>query len=107
VSLRFDLGAPKKVQYIGINQREDSTTYPAANSARIKDYRVHVSADGTNWGSPIKTGTLANHGGVQFIDLPATTARHVRVEKTSSHGVARLRVDEAWIGSAYASTTGK
>ncbi|EMD24310.1 discoidin domain-containing protein [Amycolatopsis azurea] len=101
VSLRFDLGTPKRIQYVGINQREDSTTYPATNSARIKNYRVYVSADGKNWGSPVKTGSLPNHRGVQFIDLPMTTARHVRVEKVDGQGVDRLRVDEAWIGSAY------
>ncbi|MFG2001950.1 discoidin domain-containing protein [Spirillospora sp. NPDC048911] len=102
VSLRFDLGSAKRVRYVGINQREDSTTYPASGSARIRDYRVYVSDNGSDWGSPIKTGTLPNHRGVQFIDLPAdTTARHVRVEKVNSHGVARLRVDEAWIGTAY------
>ncbi len=106
VSLRFDLGAPRKIQYVGINQREDSTTYPSSGSARIKNYRVYVSNDGTNWGSPIKTGALPNHRGVQIIDLPATTARHVRVEKVDSQGNNRLRVDEAWIGSAYAAGGG-
>ncbi|WP_205315510.1 discoidin domain-containing protein [Nonomuraea lactucae] len=102
VSLRFDLGAAKPIRYIGINQREDSTTHPAANSARINSYRVYVSSDGVNWGTPVKTGNLPNHRGVQIIDVPATTARHVRLEKVSSHGVARLRVDEAWVGGAYA-----
>ncbi|MFD1935482.1 CBM35 domain-containing protein [Nonomuraea mangrovi] len=101
VSLHFDLGSPRPVRYIGINQREDSTTYPASGSARINGYRVYVSDDGTTWGSPVKTGNLPNHRGVQIIDIPATTARHVRLEKTSSHGVARLRVDEAWVGGAY------
>jgi alpha-L-fucosidase len=102
VSLRFDLGSAKPIRYIGINQREDSTTYPSSDSARIRDYRVYVSSDGTNWGSPIKTGTLPNHRGVQIIDVPATTARHVRLEKVNSQGISRLRVDEAWIGGSYA-----
>ncbi len=101
VNLRFDLGSAKPIQYLGINQREDSTTYPAANSARINAYSVAVSNDGSSW-TTIKTGNLPNHRGVQIIDVPLTTARHVRLEKTSSHGIARLRVDEAWIGSAYA-----
>jgi alpha-L-fucosidase len=106
VSLRFDLGSAKKVQYVAINQREDSTTYPSSGSARIKNYKVYVSSDGTNWGNPIKTGSLPNHRGVQFIDLPATTTRHVRVEKVDSQGNNRLRVDEAWIGSDYAASGG-
>ncbi|MEU7898072.1 CBM35 domain-containing protein [Nonomuraea sp. NPDC049152] len=105
VSLRFDLGSARRVQYLGINQREDSTTHPVAQSARIRDYRVYVSDDGTTWGSPVKTGTLPNHRGVQIIDLPATTTRYVRLEKVNSHGIARLRVDEAWVGTSYPGTT--
>ncbi|NUT33296.1 MAG: carbohydrate-binding protein [Hamadaea sp.] len=103
VSLRFDLGTAKPVQYIGINQREDSTTYPATNSARINGYRVYTSPDGTTW-TQVKSASLPNHRGVQIIDLTRVTARHVRLEKVSSHGIARLRVDEAWIGSDYASS---
>lgn len=102
MSLRFDLGSAKKVSYVALNQREDSTTYPAANSARVKNYNVYTSGDGSSW-TKVKSGSLANHRGVQFIDLPAnTTARHVRVEKTSTQGKAQLRIDEAWLGLAYA-----
>lgn len=99
--LRFDLGSAKPIQYVGINQREDSTTFPSSNSARINAYSVAVSSDGSSW-TTIKSGNLPNHRGVQMIDVPLTTARHVRLQKTSSHGINRLRVDEAWIGSAYA-----
>ncbi|MGY0236542.1 discoidin domain-containing protein [Longispora urticae] len=112
VSLHFDLGAAKKVQYLGINQREDSVSYPRSateQSARIKDFRVYVSADGTTWGSPVRTGSLPSRRGVQFVDLPATTARHVRLEVVSTHAASsdptryrRLRVDEAWVGADYA-----
>lgn len=101
VSLRFDLGSTKQVQYIGLNQREDSTTFPATNSARANAYRVYTSPDGSTW-TQVKTGNLPNHRGVQVIDLTQTNTRHVRLEKTSSHGIARWRIDEAWIGSAYA-----
>ncbi|MET9341096.1 discoidin domain-containing protein [Nonomuraea sp. NPDC003804] len=101
VSLRFDLGSAKQVRYLAVNQREDSATHPVTQSARIRDYRVYVSDDGSTWGSPVKTGTLPNHRGVQIIDLPATTTRYVRLEKVNSHGVARLRVDEAWVGTSY------
>ncbi|GAA4529597.1 discoidin domain-containing protein [Amycolatopsis samaneae] len=112
VSLDFDLGAAKKVQYVGLNQREDSVSYARSDteqSARIKDYRVYVSDDGRHWGSAVKTGQLPSHRGVQFIDLPAVTKRHVRVEVTSTWAAStdtkryrQLRVDEAWLGSAYA-----
>jgi alpha-L-fucosidase len=103
VSLRYDLGSAKPVQYIGINQREDSTVYPSSGSARINGYRVYISSDGTTW-TQVKSGNLPNARGVQIIDLSKVTTRHVRLEKTSTHGIDRLRVDEAWIGSDYASS---
>lgn len=112
VSLRFDLGSAKRVQYLGVNQREDSVSYARSGteqSARIRDYRVYVSSDGTNWGSPVKTGSLPSRRGVAVIDIPATTARHVRLEVVNTHAASsdstrykRLRIDEAWIGTAYA-----
>lgn len=112
VSLRFDLGSTKRVQYIGINQREDSVAYARSDteqSARIRDYRVYVSSDGTNWGSPIATGSLPSHRGVAMIDLPVRNTRHVRLEVVNTHAASsdstrfqRLRIDEAWIGSDYA-----
>jgi alpha-L-fucosidase len=111
VSLRFDLGATKPVRYIGINQREDSVSYVRSSteqSARIRDYRVYVSANGSDWGSPVATGTLPSHRGVAFIDVPPTTTRHVRLEIVNTHAASsdttryrRLRVDEAWIGGDY------
>ncbi|MFE0028453.1 discoidin domain-containing protein [Amycolatopsis sp. NPDC059021] len=112
VSLDFDLGAAKKVQYVGLNQREDSVSYARSDteqSARIKDYQVFVSDDGRNWGSAVKTGQLPSHRGVQFLDLPAATKRYVRVQVTSTWAASsdtkryrQLRIDEAWVGSAYA-----
>jgi alpha-L-fucosidase len=119
VSLRFDLGSAKPVRYLGINQREDSVAYARSateQSARIRQYRVYVSANGTDWGSPVATGTLPSHRGVAFVDFPPTTARHVRLEVVNTHAASsdttrfqRLRIDEAWVGGEYAgggATTG-
>jgi alpha-L-fucosidase len=112
VSLRFDLGSAKRVQYLAVNQREDSVSYARSGteqSARIRDYRMYVSNDGTNWGNPVKAGTLPSHRGVAVIDIPATTTRHVRLEVANTHAAStdstrykRLRIDETWLGSAYA-----
>ncbi|WP_432890256.1 glycoside hydrolase family 88 protein [Kribbella sp. CA-245084] len=112
VSLDFDLGSSKPVRFIGLNQREDSVAYARSaseQSARIKSYRVYVSADGKTWGSPIKTGTLPSRRAVVYIDLPATTTRHVRLEVVNTYAASsdptrykRLRIDEAWIGTSYA-----
>ncbi|MET7454272.1 glycosyl hydrolase family 28 protein [Streptomyces sp. NPDC005574] len=112
VDLTFDLGSAKKVQYIGLNQREDSVAYARSDteqSARIKDYKVFVSNDGTTWGSAVKSGQVASRRGIQGIDIPAANARYVRLEVDSTWAGAgdtarykRLRVDEAWIGTSYA-----
>lgn len=111
VSLTFDLRSTKRVQYIGINQREDSVSYlrsATEQSARINNYNVYFSSDGTTWGSPVKTGTLPNARGVAIIDLPATNTRYVRVEVVDTYAAStdttryqRLRIDEAWVGSHY------
>src|SRR6266540_3283099 len=111
-SLTFDLGSAKTIRYIGINQREDSVSYPRSSteqSARINAYKVFVSNDGSTWGSAIKTGSLPSHRGVQFIDVPSTSARFVRLQVDSTWAAStdttrfkRLRVDEAWIGGSYA-----
>jgi len=112
VNLDYDLGSAKKIQYVGINQREDSVSYARSDteqSARIKAYNVFVSSDGKNWGSAVKSGTMASHRGVQFIDLTSVNARFVRVQVTSTWAASsdstrfkRLRIDETWIGSDYA-----
>ena len=112
VNLDYDLGSAKKVQYVGFNQREDSVSYARSGteqSARIKDYKVFVSSDGSNWGSAVKTGQLPSHRGVQFVDLSSVSSRYVRVQVTSTWAASsdstrykRLRVDETWIGSDYA-----
>ncbi|MET7279976.1 glycoside hydrolase family 88 protein [Kribbella sp. NPDC005582] len=116
VSLRYDLGSARPVRYLGINQREDSVAYARSateQSARIKDYRVYASADGTNWGAPIKTGTLPSRRGVAFIDLPATSTRYLRLEVLNTHAASsdttrykRLRIDETWVGTSYARAVG-
>ncbi|MFI9566778.1 glycosyl hydrolase family 28 protein [Streptomyces rishiriensis] len=112
VNLTFDLGSSKKVQYLGLNQREDSVAYARSDteqSARIKDYKVYLSADGSTWGSPVKTGQLPSRRGIQGIDLTAVDARYVRLEVGSTWAAStdttryqRLRIDEAWIGTSYA-----
>jgi hypothetical protein len=112
VSLTFDLGSAKQVQYLGLNQREDSVAYARSDteqSARIKDYKVFLSNDGSTWGSAVKTGQLQSRRGIQGIDLTAANARYVRLEIDSTWAAStdttrykRLRIDEAWIGTSYA-----
>jgi alpha-L-fucosidase len=98
--LDFHLGGTKQVQYLGVNQREDSVV-SGGTSARIRDYQVYYSADGTNWGTPVKTGTLPNARGVAIIDLPKAQTAHVRLEILNLQGGSRIRIDDSWVGSDY------
>ncbi|WP_084620603.1 endo-alpha-N-acetylgalactosaminidase family protein [Agromyces italicus] len=44
----------------------------------IKNYELYLSADGTNWGTPVKTGAFASTTGVQHLSFDATDARYVK-----------------------------
>jgi hypothetical protein len=99
-SLTFNIGKSSRVQYLGINQREDSVV-SGGTSARIKGYTVAFSSNGTTWNT-VKTGTLPNARGVQFIDVPAGNTQFVRLTITSLQGGSRIRIDEAWLGGNYA-----
>ncbi|MEV4318866.1 discoidin domain-containing protein [Actinocrispum sp. NPDC049592] len=115
VSVTLDLGAAKNVKYLAANQREWSPTYNRnsfgrpEDSARIKDYSVEVSTDGTTW-TTAKTGVMPSARAVQYVDLPADTmARYVRLNVATTWAAAnapnyyqRLRIDELWTGGEYA-----
>jgi hypothetical protein len=112
VTVTLDLGSAKKVQYLGVNQREWSVSYARSSteqSARIKAYKLSVSTDGSSY-TQVTSGTLKSARGVGFIDLSgAPTARYVRLEVDSTWAASsaskfyqQLRIDELWLGSAYA-----
>ncbi len=112
VTVTLDLGSAKKVQYLGVNQREWSVSYVRSDteqSARIKAYKLSVSTDGSSY-TQVTSGTLRSARGVAFVDLTgAPTARYVRLEVDSTWAAStattfhhQLRIDEMWLGSAYA-----
>jgi alpha-L-fucosidase len=114
VSIDLDLGDRNPIAYLAVNQREWSPTHNrqtfgrAEDSSRIKDYRVYVSNDGTNWGDPVVTGTMPSHRGIQFIDIPKQTARYVRLEVLSAWGSPdvpnfynKVAIDEMYVGHGY------
>lgn len=76
-----DLGGSQELRGISIQQRPGSEP-----NGRIKGYEVYVSADGTDWGSPVATGELGTGTAPQpvMFDAPAT-AGFVKVVATSSH----------------------
>ncbi|MEU4247734.1 alpha-L-fucosidase [Amycolatopsis sp. NPDC026612] len=85
VSVTLDLGRKRSTAYLAVHERESSPTYAresfgrAEDSARIKDYRVHASDDGTNWRT-VRTGALPSNRGVQFIDVGEVHARYLKLE---------------------------
>jgi len=111
VSLTLDLGSAKKVAYLGINQTEWSVSYNRSSteqSARIQNYSVAVSTDGSSF-STVKTGTLPDARGVQFIDLNVASARFVRLTVNSTYAASsdskhfhKLRVNDVYLASDYA-----
>lgn len=52
-------------------------------SGRIANYEVYVSADGTNWGTAVASGTFPNGTAEQTVTFPAKTGRYVRLRALS------------------------
>jgi hypothetical protein len=116
VSITLDLRTPRKVAYLAVNQREWSPTYNretfgrVEDSARIKDYQVYVSNDGTQWTAAVAGATMPSARGVQFIDLNLRQRfRYVRLDVQNTWAAAtvprfyqKLQIDEMWVGSGYA-----
>ena len=110
VSVTLDLGSAKKVAYLGVNQTEWSVAYNRSSSeqpARIQNYSVAVSTDGSSFNT-VKTATLPDNRGVQFIDLNVASARFVRLTVNSTYAASsdskhfhKLRIDELWAASDY------
>jgi alpha-L-fucosidase len=115
VSITLDFGTPQRPAYLALNQREWSPTYNRVSfgrpedSARIKDYRLAASTDGTTW-TPVRSGVMPSERAVRFLDFQlASPARYLRLHVDSTWADAsapnyfkRLRIDEVWAGSGYA-----
>ncbi|UJF32496.1 discoidin domain-containing protein [Paenibacillus hexagrammi] len=57
----------------------DST---GSGSDYARGYEVYVSADGTNWGSAVASGTGSS--AVITVDFPAQSARYIKVVQTGT-----------------------
>jgi len=107
VTITLDLGKPRPVASVALNQREASVAYARSateDSARIKEYTVSTSDDGVTWTEP-KPGTLPSARGIQFVDVD-TTARYVRLTVTSTWAAPSatrfyklLAIDELYVMS--------
>lgn len=113
-SYTLDLGRIRRADFLGINQREWSPTYNREtfgrkeDSARIKDYTVSVSDDGTTW-REVKAGVLESARGIRFIDLPdGLRTRYLRLDVPTTWSAAtvpnfyrQLRIDEIQVGYGH------
>src|SRR5256885_14960166 len=110
------MGSRRWVSYLAVNQREWSPTYNRntfgrpEDSARIKNYQVFVSDDGSHWGTPVTTAVMPSARGVRFVDLNLwRPARFVKLEVDDTWAAAnaprffhQLQIDEVWLGDGYA-----
>ena len=55
-------------------------------NGRIGRYEIHVSADGTSWGSPVATGTFPDSAEDQTVRFAETTRRYIRLTALSEAG---------------------
>ncbi|WP_409496243.1 alpha-L-fucosidase [Amycolatopsis sp. cmx-11-12] len=114
VSLTLDLGRRRQATYLAVNQREMSPTHARESfgrpedSSRIKDYRVHVSDDGKNWGEPVRTGSMPSARGVQFIELGDRQTRFIKLEVLNTWSgpqakpfYKQLAIDEIKVAYGY------
>jgi glucosylceramidase len=83
--LQVDLGATKTIRRVVLDTGAGRDDYP-------RGYTLETSTDGTTW-TPAASG--AGSGQLTTIDIPATSARYIRVTQTGSSGswwsVADLR----------------
>jgi alpha-L-fucosidase len=110
-SVTLDLGSAKKVAYLGVNQTEWSVAYNRSSGeqpARIRDYSVAVSTDGSSF-STVKSGTLPDARGVAMIDLNVASARFVRLTISSTWAASsdskhykKERINDIYVASDYA-----
>lgn len=76
--ITLDLGTSYQVNGFSYLPRQSGT------NGMFKGYEVYVSADGQNWGTPVKTGEFPNSKDTQRLDFTAKAGRYVKFVGTSS-----------------------
>ncbi|MDR7277499.1 PQQ-dependent sugar dehydrogenase [Catenuloplanes atrovinosus] len=93
--IQLDLGGSYKVTDVYYLPRQN------LSHGRIANYEIYVSADGTNWGTPVATGTWPDTTAEQTVTFPAKTGRYVRIRALSEvAGRAWASVAELNVGGA-------
>jgi endo-alpha-N-acetylgalactosaminidase len=76
--ITLDLGTTYQVDGFSYLPRQSGT------NGRFKGYEIYVSADGQNWGTPVKTGEFPNSTATQRVDFTAKPGRYLKFVGTSS-----------------------
>jgi galactose oxidase len=79
--ITIDMHITQVVSGLSYLPRRDSSM-----NGTIGKYAIHVSSDGTHWGSPVATGTWANNGTTKDAVFPAVSARFVRLTALTEAG---------------------
>lgn len=69
------------------------------SSHAVKDYKIQISNDGTNY-TDIVSGTLLNIDGLQFVHIPKSKIKFLRIFCINSYG-SYLTLSEVYIYSTY------
>jgi hypothetical protein len=91
--IQIDLGASYGVEGFQYVARQDGSTH-----GMIANWQFYVSADKTNWGTPVATGTFKEDLSAQRVMFTRTTGRYIRLvalsetEGNAWTSVAELRV---------------
>jgi galactose oxidase len=80
-SITIDMHSTQLVTGLSYVPRHDSSM-----AGTIGKYAIYVSSDGTNWGSPVATGTWANNRSTKEAVFAAVSARFVRLTALSEAG---------------------
>ena len=80
-SITIDMQGPHVVSGLSYMPRQDSSL-----NGTIGEYAIYVSSDGTNWGSPVATGTWTDDHTTKDAAFPAVSARFVRLTALTEAG---------------------
>ena len=80
-SITIDMHAVKNVSGLTYLPRQDSVS-----NGNIGQYSISVSSDGSNWGTPVATGTWADDKTRKTAEFSGVTARYVRLTAFTEAG---------------------
>lgn len=76
--IQIDLGQSYDLDGFRYLPRQDGSV-----NGRVGNYEFYVSADGSNWGTPVASGTFANDALIKEITFATKTGRYIRFRALS------------------------